>query len=83
MKNVFNKDHHQCWVELVCWEQVAYACRDAYACYALWNQILLIHEGMLEAKERKVMKVIQARIQKIEEGTSKLKEEAQCLKKFR
>ena len=52
MKNLFDKEYHQCWVVELCDAQIAYACMDAYACLAVWRRIYLIEQGRLEAKER-------------------------------
>lgn len=55
--------------------RIDYTCRDTYACYHIWMSILNIQEGLLQAKNKKVMKAIAASIKKAEEEQLKLKEE--------
>ena len=56
LKDNFNKDHHDRWAETVCKEQIVYACKDAYACYAIWNHVNFILKGLHAAGNRRMQK---------------------------
>lgn len=56
LKDNFNKDHHARWAEPLCEEQIVYACKDAYACYAIWNRVDFILQGLYAAQNRRMEK---------------------------
>ena len=56
LKDNFNKDHHAHWSEPLCEEQIVYACKDAYACYAIWNRVDFILQGLDAAHKRRMEK---------------------------
>src|SRR4051812_21167646 len=54
LNNDFNKDYHGRWAEPLCEEQIVYACKDAYACYAIWNRVNFILQRLHAAKNRRM-----------------------------
>ena len=52
LKENFNKDHHDHGAEQLCEEQIVYACKDAYACYAIWHRVDFILQGLTVAQKR-------------------------------
>ena len=58
LKEKFNKGHHDHWAEPLCEEQIVYACKDAYACYAIWNRVDFILQGLDAAHKRRIKKSV-------------------------
>ena len=56
LKEKFNKKHHDHWADDLCEEQIVYACKDAYACYAIWHWVDFILHGLYAADKRKELK---------------------------
>ena len=56
LKEKFNKHHHDHWAEPLCEEKIVYTCKDAYACYAIWNHVDFILQGLDAAHKRRMEK---------------------------
>lgn len=56
LKDDFNKDYHVRWAEPLGEEQIVYTCKDAYACYTIWNRVDFILQGLHAAENRRMQK---------------------------
>ena len=56
LKDEFNKDYHGRWAGPLCEEKIVYACKDAYACYAIWNRVNFMLQGLHAAGNRRTQK---------------------------
>ena len=56
LKDDFKKDYHGRWAEPLCEEKIVYACKDAYACYAIWNHVNFILQGIHAVGNRRMQK---------------------------